>query len=60
MKQCCIVLPTRCEKPAVCTIEWPDADTVRIEWYCAEHYDQKIARLKASGRIELLKGTGVR
>ena len=44
--------PQECEKPGVCSIDWPD-DTV---WLCAEHYDRMIASLKKSGRIAILKG----
>jgi hypothetical protein len=46
---------TQCEKPAVCSIDWPDGDGV-TKWYCAEHYDLLIAGLRKSGRIALLKG----
>jgi hypothetical protein len=63
MKQCCIIRDEnkeRCERPGVCSIEWPDGGKFTICWYCAEHYDEKIAQLRESGRIELLKGTGVR
>ena len=62
MKQCCILLEddTRCEKLGVCSIEWPDGNGLTIAWYCAEHYDFMVARLKESGRIALLRGSGVR
>jgi len=59
MKQCCWQGDDiRCEKPGVCSIDWPDCgdDGSSIFWYCAEHYDHLIARLKESGRIAVLKG----
>ena len=59
MRQCCIIRDTPCEKPGVCSIEWPDGGGVTIEWYCADHYDERIAQLKKSGRIALLKTGGV-
>ena len=59
MKQCCWLMfsdDERCEKPGVCSIDWPDSGSTLTKWYCAEHYDRLIARLRESGRIALLKG----
>jgi hypothetical protein len=55
MKQCRWNGVGRCDKPGVCSIDWPDGDG-NTKWYCAEHYDRLIAALKESGRIALLKG----
>lgn len=47
---------TTCDRPAKCHITWPDGTTY---WYCAYHYDIRIAFLKACGRHDVLKASGV-
>ena len=58
MKQCCWTLfhSEGCDKPGVCSIDWPDSGVGVTLWYCADHYDLLIAKLKESGRIAVLKG----
>jgi len=48
-----------CGKPAVCYIIWPGGPKGNTTyWYCAEHYDNRIADVWDCGRRDVLKLSG--
>jgi hypothetical protein len=48
-----------CGKPAVAHITWP-GKLGNTYWYCAVHYDKRLATVIAAGRQDVLEASGVR
>jgi hypothetical protein len=51
-----------CGKPAVAHITWPLVylGGNMVWWYCAEHYDKRLAFIRSCGRHDVLEASGVK
>lgn len=50
-----------CGKPAVAHITWPNGVKGSYTfWYCAEHYDKRLAFIRACNRNDVLEASGAR
>jgi hypothetical protein len=45
----------QCGKPAVAHLSWPGGST---HWYCAPHYDIRVAFVRDCGRVDVLRASG--
>jgi hypothetical protein len=52
-----------CGKPAVAYLTWPGGGNHSkpyTYWYCAIHYDKRLAFIREVGRRDVLEASGVR